>query len=189
MSSLNAATPLEQAVAGTPSPRLPVFSGLLMVLLLGACASRPVTVVARFDEVQATRLMQPGGNTIVGSALLRQRGGGVVTCAGREVHLIPLTEYAKEWAGYEFEWATVQTGVRPADWRANSYLHQAGFIEQRRSANCDAQGAFRFENVADGQFYLTTDVSWIAGNAMQGGQLVRLIELSGSKRHDITLSL
>lgn len=68
---------------------------------LTSCYQAPIPILTynmqnNFDFDQAERLMKKGKNTVIGNAFLRQNGGGIVTCAGSEVTLIPATEYAKE---------------------------------------------------------------------------------------------
>jgi hypothetical protein len=71
---------------------------LLVALLSGCAANRQASLTTPFDKAQAQRMLEPGANSIRGSALMRQVGGGVVTCAGGQVFLMPVTEAAKEWA-------------------------------------------------------------------------------------------
>ncbi len=68
------------------------------VFMLAGCATTPTTVnlVYAFDVGKAKALLVKGPNTIKGSALMRQRNGGVVTCAGYKAYLVPYTEYAAE---------------------------------------------------------------------------------------------
>jgi hypothetical protein len=75
----------------------------VIVLLIGATLTGCVTpqqapmrrISQPFDAEQARGLVAVGTSTLRGSAFLRQQGGGVVTCAGSDVTLVPATEYAK----------------------------------------------------------------------------------------------
>ena len=49
-----------------------------------------------FNKEAASIINQKGKATVSGQACLKQSGGGVVTCAGSEVTLFPVTEYAKQ---------------------------------------------------------------------------------------------
>lgn len=164
---------------------------MIFAAIAGAgCASRPFALEARFDDQGAAEMLQPGKNSIRGSGLLRQQGGGVVTCAGKTVNLIPATVYATEWVGYEFEWAGGPTGygIRHAGSRPYNYLHPPGFLLRQRSTTCDAAGFFAFEDVGDGSFYITTDVSWMVGYTPQGGRVARIVHTAGGKRHDVVIT-
>jgi hypothetical protein len=160
-------------------------------LALSACGSRPFALSVPFPEQAAAAAMQPGANSIQGSGLLRQRGGGVVTCAGRPVWLMPANAYTREWISYEYEWngdAMDGYGIKYAGTRPYVYLHPPGFSYHRKTTACDAQGNFRFDGLADGSYYVTTDVSWTVGYSPQGGVLIKHIGLSGGKKHDLVIT-
>jgi hypothetical protein len=146
------------------------IAGLLTLAIAGCAAPLPVaSITASFDRAQAEQLMRAGPNTIKGSALMRQRGGGVVTCAGTAVQLVPATEYAKE--RIKAIYASDQRGIAYA---ARFRLPSAppGYIANTRTTMCDAQGYFVFDQVANGEFFVTTLVRWVAGNDAQGGYLM-----------------
>lgn len=83
---------------------------LLLVLSSGCVASpppRPATTpmpteVRGFDAAEVAYIRE-------GNAFLRQRGGGIVTCAGETVRLVPLGSFAK---GY-FRLRYVEQKPRP----------------------------------------------------------------------------
>ena len=92
------------------------LAGLIAVIVAGlaGCAVAPhqVTLNNQFDAGLAERLLQPGVNIVEGSALIRQQGGGVVTCAGQGVSLIPRTAYAAE--RHQYLWGNVTRGYSHA---------------------------------------------------------------------------
>ena len=77
-----------------------LFFGVIFMLLalLTSCASTPsiVLVTNAFDAEEAALVFREGTGTISGSALIRQQGGGVVSCAGTTIMLLPATAYAAE---------------------------------------------------------------------------------------------
>lgn len=165
---------------------------LMAVASMAGCAAKPVNLEADFDKTQAARLLARGSNVIAGSALLRQRGGAVVTCAGRPVLLIPATAYADEWARHEFEW--IGGGPSAVGFRSEasvpvSYIHPADFVSQQRVVPCDARGMFRFEGVADGRFYVMTEILWMSGTVPQGGRLARAVTLAGGQQQELVLTV
>lgn len=156
---------------------------------LTGCAVGPtqIPLSRAFHADEAQRLMQPGGNTVEGSALIRQQGGGVVTCAGLDVHLIPKTAYATErletiWGnsvkGYAPVWG-MQMTFTPDPYDYHRYAHHT---------TCDAQGRFAFNNVADGEFYLVTTITWIVAHQAQGGGLMQAINVKGGQSLNLVLS-
>lgn len=84
-----------------------------------------------------------GANTVTGQAFLRQRGGGVVTCAGNRVIMYPNTMYflAKRNGAPEIE-----------------ISNESSTME--KSTQCDATGNFEFNNIQNGGWVIETTVGW-----------------------------
>jgi hypothetical protein len=84
-----------------------------------------------------------GVSDVMGQAFLRQRGGDVVTCAGRTVVMYPNDTYflARRDPTKEVEWSD-----------------EASRME--RSTKCDATGSFEFYDVENGDWIIETSVSW-----------------------------
>lgn len=160
------------------------------VAALTGCGIAPkVSVNAKFDEDQAKAMLAPGNNQIHGSALMRQMGGGVVTCAGEEVTLIPATPYAIAWAREVF--GNQDGGYRQGQQPTFESGGEAFRLHQKVTY-CDAQGAFKFNDVADGRFFLATSVTWHApssfGPLPQGGFMARPYDIRGGKTHTVVVS-
>jgi hypothetical protein len=155
------------------SKTIKVLAFVLLSFSISACMPRrelqEYRVRAPFDEAMAKTLLLPGTGTIKGNAFLRQNGGGVVTCAGSTVSLIPATGYAKErmmmiYGSYESGY-TQSAEFKFHDDNNSYFVHT-------RTTKCDSQGNFEFGNVAAGEFYVSTIVSWTVGYARQGGALM-----------------
>ena len=73
-----------------------ILIGVLALMVGCVTAPQKVVLNSRFDAEQTQEMLLKGDNTITGSALIRQQGGGVVTCAGNEVWLAPVTPYSTE---------------------------------------------------------------------------------------------
>ena len=147
-----------------------------------------VTTRIPFDAGQALAALGKGNNSIKGSALLRQKGGGVVTCAGLEVRLYPVTPYSSERISIlygSFEGGYRSTAAPRIVFEPNN---DALYISATRSTTCDAQGYFRFDELKDGSFYVNTVVTWRIGQSTQGGGIVRKVTVSGGKVEEIVLS-
>jgi hypothetical protein len=166
----------------------PIASAALVssALVVGACAApRPPVDIGPFDAQLAARMLSPGSNTIRGSAFLRQAGGGVVTCAGREVSLVPATPYARRLYaalyGTEHGAAEVQNGPRLTG-------QNPGFAAHIRTTQCDAQGTFTFDRVADGDFFLETTVTWVVDGFTEGGPIMRRVPVSGGQSISVVIA-
>lgn len=162
---------------------------LAAVLLLSGCAAQTKTVQLHqsFDAVTAKRLVQPGVNLIEGSALIRQQGGGVVTCAGLPVQLVPKTAYAQE--RVRAIYGNTARGFTPVQQTFISFTpDHPGYLQHMKTTLCDAQGRFQFDDVADGEFYVVAKIIWAAGNRPQGGSLMQIVSVSGGQAEKIVLS-
>ena len=147
----------------------------LATIVSGCVVPQPVApaVIADYDASEAAYIHESGPNEIRGQAFLRQRGGGVVTCASDEVSLIAATAYAKERLATLY--GTISAPARhvgtdrvgPPDPR---------YLADWRHTICDAQGNFIFERVADGDYFVVTTVVWEArgryGMTTQGGPVL-----------------
>lgn len=165
-------------------------------LLLVGCAGLPPLwepprpdvheVLVSFDEAEARRLLLPGPSTIVGTGFLRQQGGGVVTCAGREVMLIPVTSYAD--ARMSRLYGSVNRGFRGPARRIEFRPDPPSYATLSRSTRCNAQGAFRFEQVGAGDFYLVTLITWTVQSVEGGFVMQRVTVQPGQSTVEAVLS-
>lgn len=105
---------------------------------------------------------------MVGQAFLRQKGGGIVTCAGSSVFLLPDTPY--------FVQAAIASNSRNGV--ADMPKPPSRDVTGVREGTCDAQGNFKFTRLPAGKWQVTTRVSWVVGYARQGGTLLRRLETS-----------
>lgn len=149
---------------------------------LAGCATRapqpPAEMQTKFVRADHDPYMQPGTGTITGQGFLRQKGGGVVTCAGSPVYMVPITPYFRELLTHLLKGRQVGGGERP-DPAYSSLLKQT---------SCDAQGNFSFTNLPSGAWAVTTDVKWMAGNSQQGGSLLGRVTSTNGQSTQVLLS-
>ena len=170
-----------------------VFAGLALSGCL-VVKPREVSLVSNYDADQAKKLLQKGSNTIEGSALMRQRNGGVVTCGGFSVSLFPRTAHASE--RIQHLYGNTTRGVRY--WSApkiNFTPNLPQYLANAKEVICDAQGKFKFRNVADGTFYVTAAVAWEVPStspyvqpSQEGGYLMQQVTVSGGEIKEIVLA-
>lgn len=170
--------------------RLIIFATTAAVLT--GCAApvqqRPaINISVPFDSAQASRLLQDGANTIKGNAFLRQRGGGVVTCAGSQVYLVPGTDYAKQRFAALYS-GDGNTGINRRRIDPIFVPDSAEYKASVKTTKCDAQGNFVFDRVADGTFYLTTVVNWQVGGVNQGGHLMHRAQVKGVETLNLVMT-
>lgn len=160
--------------------------------MLASCATlAPETIIlpAQFNEQKANLLLQPGPNTITGSAAIRQQGGGVVHCGANQVSLIPATDYAA--ARLKYIYGSEYGGFRSKTGFTRSYTFVTDPIQYsylRKLATCDANGNFEFDNIANGSFFVVTSVTWIVKGVTQGGSLMEPVTVSNGEVKRIVLS-
>lgn len=171
-----------------------LLAATLAALLAGCAAPRAtVQLQSPFDEQRARDLLADGTNTVKGSALLRQVNGGVVTCAGNEVTLIPATMYARERQASIYGPAIVTSSMGPPSMAQPPFPlfvpDVASYQQLAKKTRCDAQGFFRFERVASGEFFVTTHVTWrVSEYRIEGGALSKLVAVSDGSTADIVLT-
>ena len=141
------------------------FYGLFVIIssFLVACAPQPVHINTPFNLIDYNHFMQAGTASIEGQAFLKQRGGGIVTCAGSEVILMPHTAYFTEMVNIQRmnSHATVLSTMRSNQNKVS------------RITTCDSEGKFSFNNIPEASWYLTTKVSWVVGTQNQGGLMLK----------------
>ena len=146
------------------------FSRLLyvapLIAMVGCVATQqtPRQEEVAFQSAEHRSFITKGANTIKGQAFLRQQGGGVITCAGNEVIVIPQTVFFHQAIGRANSALEIGRGM-PSD--------AQGLIRRTR---CDAQGNFSVADLPDGSWYVVTDVRWFVGYNQQGGKLVQAID-------------
>lgn len=130
-------------------------------------------------------MLRQGVNTIKGSGLIRQQGGGVVTCAGNEVFLIPATAYSTE--RMKAIYPLAEGGLNTAG-QVKFEPNPPEYVTNMRTTKCDAQGNFGYDRVADGKFFVVSSVVWHVRDTPQGGAMMKSVTLSGGETKTVVLS-
>ncbi len=155
--------------------------------LTGCVTVQQVQLTTEFNPALVGSLFVPGANQVSGSALVRQSGGGVVTCAGNPVHLMVATPYAKEWARQLF--GSEQQGFRSASGPGTRITNlDPRFEATFRTTTCNAQGFFTFSDLSDGDFYAFTVIHWRVGDSIQGGSLMKAVSVRGGQKQEIVMA-
>lgn len=164
------------------------LSLLVIAFCITGCVQpqAPITVTlnSTFNEEEAKSLLIDGTNTIQGNAFMRQSGGGIVTCAGNEVSLVPITAYATERIVALYGNSEMGISQRKLLFMPNSEAYK----NLVKNVKCNSQGNFKFEKVADGTFYVTASVLWQIGNTIQGGALMKKVSVKNGEIQDIIMA-
>ncbi|MDU4465519.1 hypothetical protein [Haemophilus parahaemolyticus] len=163
--------------------------GTLLTGCLSGTGWKPIehTMINKFNEQQAKNQLKEGSSRIEGNAFLRQNGGGVVTCAGQEVTLIPFTEYANE--KLKVSYLSEDKGYQ--DWVYGNYKfnnEDPNYVKYMKTAVCDSQGKFTFDKLSAGTYFVVTAVKWQVGYYLQGGSLMQKVTLAKGDTKNIVMS-
>lgn len=159
-----------------------VFAVLATAVVAG-CKSAPAPTGA-FDPLAASYVLKNGRNTIEGQALLRSASGYVRTCRNEGVALYAVTAYSQEVV-------TLASGNTSGGFaRAPLFsvlFDSSPLATYSRQSACDDAGRFRFDGVADGQYYLVANIGWMVKSARFGGAVMKSIEVSGGSTRSVEL--
>lgn len=61
------------------------------------------------------------------------------------------------------------------------------YVEVRRAASCDAEGRFRFDGLADGDYFVTTCIEWFEDNNFSGGHLMQRVQIRDGQSQTIRM--
>ena len=165
----------------------PKLAILLSLVIVAACG-REIETTSPFNASEVAYINQRGAATISGQAFLRQRGGGVVTCAATNVQLIPAGQFAKERMSQIY--GSVNGGRITVLQGVSQKNVPPQYLSMVRVAPCDAEGDFSFSRVANGDYYLVAAVTWYAGDAIipEGGSIAKLIQVRGGRSQRFILN-
>lgn len=158
--------------------KLHLFALVAFLLCCSGCQQPPPAKrMAVFDPAEYAPYQVPGTGKVVGQAFLVQAGGGVVVAAGRPIILNPVTTYSTEWME-----RIVMRGenLEPPDSRVLSL----GVRETRG----DAEGRFKFENLAPGDYYLASWVYWQVGTVVQGSAVWNKVTVRHGETVEVLLT-
>jgi hypothetical protein len=164
---------------------------LVLLLVTGACAQQQqATLASSMNAAEMAWARGEGANTVTGFAILRTVGGEARTCAGLTAQLIPDSVYARERMAAIF--GNTVKGTRASNRGAVKFTTSGDplYLSLVRTTRCDGQGAFTFERVPDGVWYVTTSVTWKSDPTSplnEGGSMMQRVELRGGQTTRVTL--
>jgi hypothetical protein len=152
-----------------------------MAVLLAACTTVG-TLNSTFDPNAAAFVKAQGKGTITGQAFLRRNDGIVVYGAGSDVILVPKTAYSDE------RFAQIYGSGKVSMFGRTFKNDDPTYYEFSRKTVADGEGRFVFDGVADGQYYLTTNVVWMVQYAQQGGALMERVTIKDGQPVTVIMS-
>ena len=156
---------------------------LTALFLFAACTSSQ-GASTNVDPRAGDYVLESGSNSIDGRAFLVSRTGDEHTCERDGVSLMPVTPHSSQFAnllfsgrsnGYAEEQAYIS--LQPAD----------DFWSNSRHKACDESGHFLFERVADGKYFVFSNITWSVRFSRAGGVLMKTVEVDGAAHPTVVL--
>ena len=156
-------------------------------LFLVGCAQEIVTTVP-FSADEVSFINRRGESTISGQAFMRQNGGGIVTCAGLEVELVPAGQYAVQRINGIY--GSPQGGRNSLLTPPSIVNVPSEYLSMSKTTMCDADGDFEFPNIANGDYYVIVGIAWtVPGSYIpEGGTLAKLVQIRNGQSTRVILS-
>lgn len=159
---------------------------------LAACASPTVPPISegetpvRFDPEEVAYFYETGPASIEGQAVMRREDGELQPCVG-DVTLGPGGAFSEQ--HMQETWGSTESANH------NINAHEAiivtpeleAYFEVRRQTTCDAEGRFRFEGLADGDYFVTTSIMWWDGEFLQGGHLMQRVRIRDGQSEQVLM--
>ncbi len=163
-----------------------LFLGL--ILAVAGCAQfgpqeTALSTAIAPSEIEWAR--KSGANTVSGAAQMKS-GGTTHTCVGQSALLIPDSAYGRARMTAIFGNATKgtrQASLGPVKFERDDPL----YVSTLRTTRCDASGSFSFPRVPDGVWYVTTSVKWQGGSQVEGGSMMKRVDVRGGRLVKVVL--
>lgn len=155
---------------------------LLACLIAISGCTQTLETTTTFDPTSAAYVLEQGTNTISGQAFLRRNDGIVVYAAGSEVTILPVTSYSTDRLNQIYQGTKFSN--RPAQFATTD----SQYLKYTKRTVADGEGRFTFQNMADGEYYITTQVIWQAGDLTQGGSLMEQVSVKSGQSVEVIMS-
>ena len=167
-----------------------ILAGVFVVVVWGRSPS-PVEVASAFDAQEAAYIHDTGANVVEGRVFVRLWTGEGVPCRDKAVLLVPRTAFSEERIEYLYG-GTREPGLRRHLQSSRKLAApDPEYREYMRKALCNQSGEFRFDDVADGAYFVIggaawkETVGWVSISMMQpvdveGDELVKMVLTPGS---------
>lgn len=143
--------------------------------------------VVRFNPEEVAYIREAGPASIEGQAVMVRADGGVEPCHG-PVTLSPGGAFGEHLI--QEAWGNTEAGTHSAGPGEPMMVtpDMEAFNRTKRRTTCDAEGRFRFDGLADGDYFLVTSVEWWEGSTLQGGHLMQRVRIHQGGSQQIIMS-
>jgi len=154
---------------------------IIASIVLSGCVAAP-KITSTFSPSEAEFINKTGSGSISGQAFLRRNDGMVVYAAGSDVHLIPRTTYAQERMNALYRGGKINNMV--PDPEVTDPLYRS----MTKTVRANGEGRFRFEGLADGDYFVVTKVVWLIGGSPQGGSLMETASIRNGQAVELIMT-
>lgn len=175
-------------LSATKKPQMKRATFLSLIVAVAGCEQFSPQQAALSTGVTPSEVdwsRKSGANTVSGTAQIKD-GNTVHTCAGQSANLIPDSAYAR--ARMTAIFGSTAKGMRSASLAPVKFERDDPlYVSTLRTTRCDAGGSFSFPRVPDGVWYITSSVKWDGASRVEGGSMMRQVEVRGGRLVKVTL--
>lgn len=157
-------------------------TALLAIVVMAEGCTAPLS--AAFEPFPARYVLDKGANEISGRVAVISSSGYARTCEDNGVFLFPVTPYWMAWAHRTFGNSGQIYAPRAAIQNVSIDRNARKFS---RHSDCDGDGRFRFEEVADGQYYVFSTVFWLMRWQQNGYGFMREVDVHQGRKVSVPL--
>lgn len=158
------------------------ITALLAVVVMDQGCTAPLS--AAFEPLPARYVLDKGTNEISGQVAVISSSGYNRTCEDSGVFLFPVTPYWTAWAHRTFGNGGQIYAPRVAIQNVSIDRNAWKFA---RHSDCDGNGRFRFEELADGRYYVFSTVFWLMRWQQNGYGFMREVDVHQGQKASIPL--
>ncbi|MBI1868440.1 MAG: carboxypeptidase regulatory-like domain-containing protein [Methylocystis sp.] len=159
-----------------------------LACMVGLAACNTSGPDAAFNPAEAAFIKTPGKATIEGHAFLRDKRGvvNVRYAAGEIVRLVPATAYTQARFAHFYGAAKFVPAIS-----IPSAAPDPEYVAYTRTTKAESAGRFTFEDVAPGRYFVTTQLTWQAKDALlaEGGAMYEEVTVTGKETEPIKVVL
>jgi hypothetical protein len=134
----------------------------------------------KFDPAEAAYINETGNTTINGQGFQKRKDGVVVYAAGSDVALIPTSAYAINRVDQIFK---EQKSVNINEVNGKFFeVTEPEYVKYQKIVKADNKGRFTFNNVATGNYFIVTTITWNAGDKAQASALVEKVTATADEQ-------
>ena len=155
-----------------------------------AVAGEPVKLDNKFDIDEVSFVKVPGSSTVAGTAFLKLADGSIKDCAGFNIELLPVTAYSRERITKTY--GDDQQGQILIEQNPPKFTPDVPeYHEMLIKGACDSRGAFTFNAVPAGDYFVMAFIIWDDVSAptprKTGGGVMKRIRVAPGSRVDVLL--